>query len=53
MTCVLSLMLNFCKFPSSKCTDCSVRLLYPVNSIFKSEEDLTSFDEFMPLFKTS
>ena len=46
----MCLMLNFFNFPSSKCTDCSVRLSHPVNSIFTSEKNLTSFDEFMPVF---
>ena len=41
---------QICKFPSSNCTGCSVRLENPVHSIFKSEEDLSSFDKFMPLF---
>ena len=38
-----------CKFPSSHYTRHSVRLQHPVNSIFKSEEDLNSLDEFMPV----
>ena len=46
-------LFKFCKVPSSDCAGCSVRLYDPVNSIFKSKGNLTSVDEFMPLFKIS
>ena len=29
----------------------SLRLQYSVNSIFKSDEDLISFDKFIPIFE--
>ena len=49
-TCTMN-QLKPCIFQSSTDVGCSVELRHPMNSIFKPEEDLNYFDQFMPLLK--